>query len=186
MSPADTFNCTSEFQRAMPTCASISSSYPFEKAKLISQGSSDHGKMEKQKQTESLVNELLFVYGTLRKGFRAHDIMRRFHARFVANGQAQGRLYDLGDYPGARESSRSVERVQGDVYLLPKPALAFRVLDAFEGYRPANPSLSLYERKRTMVMVAGRGQIEAWIYWLCDARAKGRRIPSGDFSRGRG
>jgi len=47
----------------------------------------------------------LFVYGTLRRGFELHSYLRRQSARFLGEGIIGGRLYDLGEYPGAIPSS---------------------------------------------------------------------------------
>ena len=43
---------------------------------------------------------LLFVYGTLMRGFRLHDVLAS-RAAFVGEGLVQGLLFDLGRYPAA-------------------------------------------------------------------------------------
>jgi gamma-glutamylcyclotransferase (GGCT)/AIG2-like uncharacterized protein YtfP len=139
--------------------------------------------MRNEDQAEDHADTPLFVYGTLRKGFRAHKLLRGLHARFLGRGHTRGRLYDLGEYPGATESSSDADRVRGEVYILPQPEQAFRVLDPFEGYRPAKQSLCMYERKTTTVFLAGGKQIEAWIYRLREVRGRARRIPSGEYQR---
>ena len=137
--------------------------------------------MENGSRKGTLANGRLFVYGALRKGFRAHRLMQGFRARLLATGWVNGRLYDLGKYPGALESTRDADKVHGEIYLLPRAADAFRVLDSLEGFDPANSGGNLFERKETTVMLAGGRETRAWIYWLPRVRACGRRIASGNY-----
>lgn len=131
---------------------------------------------------ENSAGARLFVYGTLRKGFRAHALLQRFRPRLLGAGHVQGRLYNLGEYPGAVETGRNADRVRGEVYWLPRAKVAFRVLDSFEGFDPARPATNEYERKETTVMIAGGDRMRAWIYWLSRAPASRRQILSGDYA----
>jgi gamma-glutamylcyclotransferase (GGCT)/AIG2-like uncharacterized protein YtfP len=137
--------------------------------------------MESENQELSLEGARLFVYGTLRKGFRAHKLLQRHHARFLGNGHVQGRLYNLSEYPGAKWSDAPGERVQGEVYFLPRAAAAFSSLDRFEGYDPSRPEWSMFELKETTVRLAGQREVRAWIYWLRGGRRSGRRLLTGDY-----
>ena len=49
-----------------------------------------------------LETDLLFVYGTLRRGRALHHHLKRLGAEFIAIGKAQAELFDLGKHPGAR------------------------------------------------------------------------------------
>lgn len=138
--------------------------------------------MENGSQELTLASARLFVYGALRKGFHAHGLMQGFHARFLGTGWVKGRLYDLGKYPGALESTAYADRVHGEIYLLSRAADAFRALDRLEGFDPANPGGNLFERKETTVKLAGGREMRAWIYWLPRVRACGRRIVSGNYA----
>ena len=56
----------------------------------------------------------LFVYGTLRS--QMNDSLHRLletYAIFVGTGSFQGKLYDIGRYPGAVRSGRNTDRVMG-------------------------------------------------------------------------
>lgn len=132
---------------------------------------------------ENFAGAHLFVYGTLRKGFRSHRLLQRLRARLEATGYVRGLLYDLGEYPGAVEKSEDRSRVFGEVYWLPHAAQAFKVLDTFEGFDRARAASNLFERRRTTVIIAGGGEMPAWIYWLSSARQSLRRVPSGDYSK---
>jgi len=124
----------------------------------------------------------LFVYGTLRNGFRSHGMLQRFRPRFLGAGHVQGRLYSLGEYPGASEGAGDKGRVQGELYWLPRAEAAFRVLDRFEGFDPEHPELNEFTRKETTVTMAGGGEMRAWVYWLSRIHASGRRILSGNYA----
>jgi len=124
----------------------------------------------------------LFVYGTLRKGFRSHGLLQRFRPRFLGEGHIQGLLYDLGEYPGAREGAGDGDRVWGELYWLPRAEAAFRVLDRFEGFNPEQPASNEFERQETMVTMAGGGRMRAWVYWLSRTHLSGGRIVSGNYA----
>lgn len=127
----------------------------------------------------------LFVYGTLRKRFASHDILRHLGAQFLAEGFVQGVLYDLGEYPGAVPRASDASRVRGEVYRLRNGVKAFKVLDRFEGYKAENPAQSLFERKEVTVTLAGGKQVLAWIYWLGKLSGTKRRVLSGNYAMNR-
>jgi len=135
--------------------------------------------MEFENHDLALEGARLFVYGTLRKGFRAHKLLQTQHARFLGNGNVQGRLYELSEYPGAIWSSRPNDRVHGEVYLLPRAFGAFSVLDRFEGYDPERPGWNMFDRKDTSVQFAGGRDLRAWIYWLRGGHRSGKRLLTG-------
>lgn len=141
--------------------------------------------MENEIHSNTVSGARLFVYGTLRKGFRSHDLLRRFHARLIGRGSIRGRLYDLGNYPGAVSSAHNTERVYGEVYFLPQPESAFRVLDKFEGFDPTRPESNEFERSETTVTLAGGHKVQAWVYWLSGVHTSGRRIQAGYYATGR-
>ncbi len=138
--------------------------------------------MENEVRREDGAGDPLFVYGTLRRGFRSHSMLQRLHARFLTTGHVRGRLYDLGEYPGAVESASDAERVHGELYLLPKAAQSFSVVDRFEGFDPVHSRSNLFERMRTTVVLAGGGQTQAWIYWMGNVHRARRRVPSGNYA----
>lgn len=124
----------------------------------------------------SAAPELLFVYGTLMRGFPLHHLLTG-QCEFVGTGTVKGRLLDLGRYPGAVPDEAGI--VHGEVYrLLAQGRLAS--LDREEGYRPDAPG-SLYLRRQTTVRVGDGRELTAWIYWYhgsCDSAVS---IPGGDY-----
>ncbi len=70
----------------------------------------------------------LFVYGTLMQVFDSlENWQSRVRAEFIGRGKIQGRLYDLGRYPGAIRAA-SEHLVRGEVYKLRNPANALDIL----------------------------------------------------------
>jgi gamma-glutamylcyclotransferase (GGCT)/AIG2-like uncharacterized protein YtfP len=142
-------------------------------------------------------SNLLFVYGTLRRGFDHHRLLRRLEARYVAKGTVCGQLFDLDGSPGARKpvpapASPSGDRgpaqcgrhrITGEVFLLSNPHRAFKALDAYEGFRTHSPAGSIYVRDRTEVTLEGGERVTAWIYWLNRLPGGLRPISSGDYAK---
>ncbi len=128
--------------------------------------------------------QLLFVYGTLRRGFPRHRFLEELETSFVGKGSVQGDLLDLGAFPGARASLQADARVAGEVYQLRNPARAFEVLDEVEGLELGAPADSLFRRDTTAVILEDDRQMIAWIYWLNRTTGPARLIASGDYARG--
>jgi gamma-glutamylcyclotransferase (GGCT)/AIG2-like uncharacterized protein YtfP len=113
--------------------------------------------------------ELLFVYGTLMRGFGLHTLLEG-RADFVGEASTRARLVDLGRYPGAVRDS--VGAVHGEVYRIADSAL-LAALDSAEGPQ--------YHRDQTQVSIVDRGDVTAFIYWYVGALDRGVPIPGGDY-----
>ena len=129
--------------------------------------------------------DLLFVYGTLRKGFDLHHHLVRLGARYFGKGKVAGELFDLGLYPGAHASRHKGKWIRGEIYHLRRPGLDLRALDKNEGFNPHAPERSMFVREMTRVLVVGREPCWAWIYWMDRLLPQGRHIASGDYLRWR-
>ncbi len=127
--------------------------------------------------------ELLFVYGTLRRGFARHHALRRLGAAFEGKASVQGKLVDLNDNPGMRRAPDSGSRVCGEVYRLRNPQRAFCALDEMEGYRPGRPESSRFVRAPVTARFPDGRECQAWAYWLHRARGGAHRILRGDYAR---
>ena len=128
------------------------------------------------------MTNLLFVYGTLRRGFCRHHILRRMGAKSEEQGSIPAELFALGEYPGARRSSRPSARVAGELYALPDAERAFKVLDAVEGFQAIAPEPALFKRDPVEVTLASTRCVIAWVYWLNNVPSPRRRISSGDYA----
>lgn len=126
---------------------------------------------------------LLFVYGTLRRGFSRHHLLEELETSFVGKGSVRADLFDLGDFPGARASLQVDARVAGEVYQIRNPARTFEVLEKVEGFEPQAPAASLFRRDTTAATLEDGRQVIAWIYWVNRTTGPARHIVSGDYER---
>jgi gamma-glutamylcyclotransferase (GGCT)/AIG2-like uncharacterized protein YtfP len=84
------------------------------------------------------------------------------HAVFVGTGFFQGKLYDIGRYPGVIRSRRNTDRVIGEIYRFSDPQRAFEILDEYEGHR--------FKRKRVTIIPSGREKHHFLDLPLCAVR----------------
>ena len=127
-------------------------------------------------------SQLLFVYGTLRRhtGSEMYRLLARY-ADFVAEGTCQGRLYKIGDYPGAVPSDDPSERVKGEVWFLREPDSVLRELDQYEGCGPGFVEPTEYVRRRQEIVLADGTRCFACVYLYNRPTDHLVRISSGDF-----
>lgn len=125
--------------------------------------------------------DLLFVYGTLRRG-GSNDIARIAPAaRFAGMARVRGRLYDLGAYPALLlEASDGAGWVVGELYAIPYHE--WPALDALE--EPVTPQRPDGEYFKVIATVqAGDGTPrQVWTYTANPAVvALDREIAHGDW-----
>lgn len=126
----------------------------------------------------------LFVYGSLRPAFRQE--MHAFlvhHTDLLGTATFQGRLYDLGLYPGAVPSVHPEDRVTGEVFVV-RPGsegLVFQVLDRYEGCGPYVPGRPEYRREEVDVVLEDGQEVTAWMYVYNYGTEALTLIPSGDY-----
>jgi gamma-glutamylcyclotransferase (GGCT)/AIG2-like uncharacterized protein YtfP len=116
----------------------------------------------------------LFVYGTLRS--QMNDPFHRLletRAVPVGTGTFQGKLYDLGRYPGVVRSRRNTDRVIGEIYRFSDSQRAFQILDEYEGHR--------FKRKRVTIIQEDGKSITSWIYLYARSVTRRALIRSGDY-----
>jgi gamma-glutamylcyclotransferase (GGCT)/AIG2-like uncharacterized protein YtfP len=126
------------------------------------------------------MNPHLFVYGTLLSGAR-HPMGARLQreASLVGAASVQGRLYDLGRYPGLVESADAGDIVHGEVYALDDPVSALPWLDAYEGIRPDKAEGNPYERVERAVRLGSGATLTAWVYLYRKSVRQRPPIPGG-------
>jgi putative glutamine amidotransferase len=110
------------------------------------------------------VGERLFAYGTLQPGL-APTSMREVVERFRPVGRAtvRGRLFHLGAYPGLVLDDAG-GTVHGQVLDVPDDSLAWRRLDAYEGFAPEDPGRSLFRRVRCRAVQHDGTTSDCWTY----------------------
>lgn len=120
---------------------------------------------------------LLATYGTLMRSFgRPDDLGVADRLTFVASCRWQGRLYDLGRFPGAVPGAGTVH---GELFRL-SDSNVWSVLDRYEGYEQEREAASLFVRRQVDLQApSGR---TAWVYWYNGDPAGRPRVPSGDWA----
>ena len=116
-----------------------------------------------------MTTDLLFVYGTLMRGFTLHRLLEG-RAEYLGAGTVNARLLDLGSYPAAVRDAHGV--VTGEVHRVSEPWL-WTVLDSAEGAQ--------YHREEATVRVADGREVQAFIYWYVGPLDRGVPIPGGDY-----
>jgi gamma-glutamylcyclotransferase (GGCT)/AIG2-like uncharacterized protein YtfP len=114
-------------------------------------------------------DDLLFVYGTLMRGFSLHPLLEG-QAAYLGEGATPGLLFDLGPYPAALKSATG--KICGEIYRLLDLAL-WRVLDSAEG--------SQYHREEAGIERARGGPVRASMYWYVGPLDRAIPIPGGDY-----
>ena len=124
----------------------------------------------------------LFVYGSLRSGFRspAYEYISRYFD-LVGEAKVKGELYDLGTYPAARPTDNN-KFIVGELYRIRNEnefTWAIGQLDDYEGVSVDFDEMQLYRREITEVHIDNK-VTNAWIYWYVGDVKDKPVIDSGD------
>lgn len=111
----------------------------------------------------------IFVYGTLMttaSGALGRDMRDRLARAATSLGAATmpGRLFDLGDYPGASAADGPADIVHGEVLLLRDRDATLGWLDDYEGIGRGAQAIGEYERVIEVATLADGRTVEAWFY----------------------
>ena len=104
--------------------------------------------------------EEVFAYGTLMPGQCRENVWDPYRVRDVTPCHVEGKLVDLGPYPGWLPSK--THRVFGYCVSVRGISEALMRLDEIEGFDPDAPQRSLYFRRLIRCEAAAHGW--AWIY----------------------
>lgn len=126
--------------------------------------------------------EYLFVYGTLRKALN-HSLLAvlKKHAFFVSNGVCQGKLLNLGKYPGVVPSEDSGDVVYGEVYGLKDSKIILEILDHYEGCSPEFPTPAEFIRQSASILLTTGLHLQAWMYFYNFSPEQYEIITGGDY-----
>ena len=128
------------------------------------------------------MSEYLFVCGTLRSAFappQVRPLLERM--KLIGAATVPGRLYELGEYPGA-VLAEDDGTVVGELLELPADETLLHTLDHYEGIDESAPSKSLFVRTRCRAALPDGRNVEAWIYVYNQAVSAARLIESGDYA----
>jgi gamma-glutamylcyclotransferase (GGCT)/AIG2-like uncharacterized protein YtfP len=122
------------------------------------------------------VSPLIFVYGTLMKGYRLYRHLKRWGISYLGDGRIRAKLYDLPleGFPAAVPDANSY--IVGELYRLSQPRETLVHLDRLEGCDE-----DLFERRLVDVWLNGAGHQKAWTYFYKQPLQGAQEIPSGDY-----
>jgi len=127
-------------------------------------------------------NFKLFVYGSLRSGFRNpvyEYLTKYFH--LLGEAVVKGKLYDQGEYPVALPTDDD-KFISGELYCINNPlefSWAIGQLDDYEGLNAEEGETPLYKREEVIAYQSGEPH-SSWIYWFNGDVAGKPEIESGD------
>jgi gamma-glutamylcyclotransferase (GGCT)/AIG2-like uncharacterized protein YtfP len=124
----------------------------------------------------------LFVYGSLRSGFRspAYEYISRYF-KFVSDAKVKGTLFDMGTFPAAVPGN-DTHYITGELYAAVGEKefyWAIGQLDDYEGVAVEPDEVQLYRRELTDVYL-NEQVTRAWIYWFNGDTNGKPMISSGD------
>jgi gamma-glutamylcyclotransferase (GGCT)/AIG2-like uncharacterized protein YtfP len=129
-----------------------------------------------------MTSDLLFVYGTLMRGFD-HPMAKLLSANadFLGDARCRGRLHLVKHYPGLVTSQDPADIVHGELFRLRAPDAMLREFDMYEacgeGFRPPTE----YVREMLPLTLADGSVSEAWTYLYNWPVTGLPRIASGRF-----
>ena len=124
----------------------------------------------------------LFVYGTLLDADNEFAVFMRRHCCFVKKGKFKGRLYDIGEYPGAVSDFKVDGYVYGSIYLMDNVMLVLEKLDDYEGYGPEQEPPNLFIRQLVEIETNSR-TIDCWVYLYGRDVERLRVIEDGNWTK---
>jgi gamma-glutamylcyclotransferase (GGCT)/AIG2-like uncharacterized protein YtfP len=128
----------------------------------------------------------LFVYGTLSPRTAPPEIAATVsRLRPVGPASVRGRLYDLGEYPGAVLSEKSRTLIRGEVFELPRDRSTLTALDNYEGFEPNKPGSSLFLRRVWPVTMDDGKRVRCWVYIYNGTMKGALPLRNGRYSRRR-
>lgn len=123
--------------------------------------------------------ELVFVYGTLRRG--GSNAFRMKGAKLLGRGYVAGKLYTISWYPGL-VLGKAGGIVTGEVFRVGPEQI--RALDEFEGLSAGEIEGSEYRRVKVECIIESAAVDDAEMVWAYEWKGpvdEDRRIPSGDW-----
>jgi gamma-glutamylcyclotransferase (GGCT)/AIG2-like uncharacterized protein YtfP len=130
------------------------------------------------------MREYLFLYGTLVPGQAANEmaaVVRQL--RPIGSAYVHGRLYDLGEYPGAILDSSSNTKIRGEVFEITDEQDVLASLDSYEEFNPDDLEGSLFIRAKSPVTLSDGRKLECWVYVYNRNPGAAPLVVSGDYKK---
>jgi len=124
--------------------------------------------------------QFLFVYGTLlQPGNEFADYLNK-HCKFINRGKVNGRLYDIGEYPGAVVDSADERFIHGGIFMMDEPEAILKVIDDYEGIGELYDHPQEYTRELVDILTVN-GAENCWMYLYNLPVSKYRQIIGGNY-----
>ncbi|MBR0801630.1 gamma-glutamylcyclotransferase [Bradyrhizobium jicamae] len=129
-----------------------------------------------------MTSDLLFVYGTLMRGFD-HPMAKLLSANadFLGAASCRGRLYLVKHYPGLVASDDPADIAHGELFRLREREAMLREFDMYEACGEGFPQPTEYIRAMLPIACADGSASEAWTYLYNWPVGELPRIASGRF-----
>jgi gamma-glutamylcyclotransferase (GGCT)/AIG2-like uncharacterized protein YtfP len=109
------------------------------------------------------MNDLLFVYGTLLSEDNEYAIYLKSNSRFYSLGKLKGKLYNVGEYPGAILNDESGGYIQGSILQIDDPVKVLPIIDYYEGFGEKESQPNQFIRISAEVET-DFGPVICWVY----------------------
>lgn len=86
------------------------------------------------------------------------------YGEYVGEATMQGMLYEIGDYPGVVESTRSEDIVCGELYKILDDNVLLPLLDEYEECSKYFAQPHEYVRKILPITLTSGDSVTAWVY----------------------
>jgi gamma-glutamylcyclotransferase (GGCT)/AIG2-like uncharacterized protein YtfP len=130
------------------------------------------------------MKDYLFAYGTLAEKTPPPEVaaaMKRL--KLVGKGFVFGRLYNVGEYPGAVLNDNGRGKIFGKIFELSANSTVLEGLDRYEGFDPQRPGTSLFVRKRRVINRANQPPLTGWVYEYNRDVKRASIIKTGRYSK---
>jgi gamma-glutamylcyclotransferase (GGCT)/AIG2-like uncharacterized protein YtfP len=125
-------------------------------------------------------SDYLFVYGTLLDERNEFGSYLKDNCSFYKKAKFKGKLYDIGEYPGAVPCAAADTFVSGKIFLMNNPDDMLKRLDYYEGFGRDQPQPNEFIRELVEVETSEKA-VTCWMY-LYNFPVDGHwHIVSGDY-----
>jgi len=126
-----------------------------------------------------MINKL-FIYGSLLEADNEFGRYLKQHATIYKPGKFKGKLYDVGEYPGAVYLPDSDYNVHGIIIKLNDVEETLKYIDDYEGFGNDQSQPNLFIRKLLTVQTADEN-VKCWVYLYNHPTSHLKQILSGDY-----
>ncbi|MEO8885190.1 MAG: gamma-glutamylcyclotransferase family protein [Mucilaginibacter sp.] len=126
-----------------------------------------------------MINKL-FIYGSLLETDNEFGRYLKQYAVYFKPGKFKGKLYDVGEYPGAITYPAGDYFVHGSIVILNNITEALKRLDDYEGYGDDQLQPNLFIRKLLTITTDDKA-VKCWVYLYNHQISQLKQIYSGDY-----